>query len=524
MENDELHQALDTCALELAYEKSLHEHDITHESEEYRRLRVQLLLLELDKDDLHAQIAEDDDYFRRAEVDQDALKERINQMEARLEKAQGELRMKAREIETLKAELNSLHGVTMDSTKLLTEKLTLARELSSIRPELDHLRQQAASIEKIQAEKLSLQHQLGTLQVKLDMEKKSTQRILAREGKAHTKDADIESQLQALQAELMRERREKQKSELEARQASNAWEAQKMALESRLESLRNKFRSTKDSLKESQQELQNARSMAKPTFDERVTSVHAKPTSANHRKRTATQMLSESMIGTPGDAANERRNKRPSALPGDKSMFSTTPYLNRTASIAPESPPGVTFSGPDVDDTAKIAAPAQDGAMLNPRTSEASVLEEQRSDKLPALGISKTSKSNMKVARRQDKGEVAARLEKVAEEEQTENAEISISRRHVVSSASEDQSTLRGGEAKKKKRKFLGGLSSTFFDEENRETFKPGMGPRVFGSLSKTTLGGPKSRPILASSTSGHGFGAFSPLKRNIRPSATGGA
>lgn len=410
----------------------------------------------------------------------------------------------------------------MDSTKLLTEKLTLARELSNMRPELDHLRQQAASNETILAEKLSLQHQLGTLQVKLDTEKRSTQRSLAREGKAHTKDADIESQLQALQAELSRERREKQKSEREALQASNTWEAQKMALETRLELLKNKLRLTKDSLKETQQELQNARSMAKRAVDERATSTHSKPTAANQRKRTATQMLSESMIRTPGVAANERRNKRSSALPGDKSMFSITPYLNRTASVAPESPPEVTVSAPDVDDTAGTTAPAQNGAMLNTRTSEASVLEARRSNKVPALGIAKTSKSNMKIARGQDKGEVAVRLQKVAEEEQTEKGIISDGRRNLVGSTSEDQSTLRGGEAKKKQRKFLGGLSNTLFDEEDRETFKPGMGPRAFGSLSKGTLAGPKGRPLLASSASGHGFGAFSPLKRNVRPNAAG--
>lgn len=80
----------------------MHEHNIAHESEDFRRLRVQLLLLEFDNDDLHAQIAEDDDYFRRAEVDQHALKERSKQLESRLENAQGELRVKAREIETLK--------------------------------------------------------------------------------------------------------------------------------------------------------------------------------------------------------------------------------------------------------------------------------------------------------------------------------------------------------------------------------------------------------------------------------------
>lgn len=72
------------------------------ENEGYRRLCVQLLLLESDNNNLQAQIAEDDDYIRRVESDQDALRERSRQTEASLENAQGEVRIKAREIETLK--------------------------------------------------------------------------------------------------------------------------------------------------------------------------------------------------------------------------------------------------------------------------------------------------------------------------------------------------------------------------------------------------------------------------------------
>lgn len=405
---------------------------------------------------------------------------------------------------------------------MLTEKLTLARELSNMRPELDHLRQQAACNERILAERLSLQHQLGTLQMELDTEKNSTQRILAREGKARAEDANSESQLQALQVELSSERREKQKSEREAQQASSTWEAQRIALESRLELLKTKLRSTKDSLRETLQELQNARSTAKSTVHERADTARSKPTAANHRKRTATQMLSESMIGTPGDAANEKRNKRSSALPGDKSMFSITPYLNRTASVAPESPREVTVLIATADGTAGTADSAQHGAKLDARISEASVIEERRGTQVPALGVAKTSKSNVKVACRQDKGKVAAKLEKVAEEEQLENGEVSESCSNLVGSIAQDHPIMRGGGAKKKKRKFLGGLSDTLFDEEDRETFKPGLGGRAFGSLSKGTLVGPKNRPLLASSAAGHGFGAFSPLKRNVRPSTAG--
>lgn len=411
----------------------------------------------------------------------------------------------------------------MDSTKLLTEKLALARELSSLRPEVDHLRTQAASNEKLLAEKLSLEHQLGTLQVKLENERKSMQRILAREANARAEDADVDIQLQAIQAEVSRERREKQKAEREAQQASNTWEAQKIALESRLESLKHKLRTTKDSLKETQNELENARSMAKSTVDERAASTHRGTAAANPRKRTATRMLSDSMIGTPGDVANERRTKQSSALPGDKSTFSITPFLNRTASVAPESTPETTMPALDADNNAEAADHVQASGVSKTKISQAPAIEKQPSSNASALGISKTSKTNAKAARGQNKLRIAAKLEKVAEEEQDENAEAEGNCSKTVGPTAEDQSILRGGEARKKKRKFLGGLSNTLFDEEDRETFKTGQGGRTFGSLSKRTVAGPKSQPLLAaSSTSGNGFGAFSPLKRNIRPSAVG--
>ncbi|KAI4288525.1 MAG: hypothetical protein L6R35_002218 [Caloplaca aegaea] len=523
MDTHDLHQALNTCALELAYEKCLHQCKLIQENEAFRKSRVQLLLLESENKNLHMQIAEDGEFIRETESNYSALRARIRQTQLALDRAQGVLRIKVRDIETLKAELSSLHGVTMDSTKLLTEKLTLARELSNLRPEIDHLRRQAASNERLIAEKLSLEHQLGTSQLELEAEKKSMHRVLAREGKARVTDAEIESQLQVLQAELSGERRARQQSEREAQQASSIWEGYKTTLESRLESLKNKLKATKDSLDEAQRELQNARATAKPTVDTCSPTTYVKKVAANPRKRTATQVFADSMIGTPGDVPVERRRKLSSALPGDKSTFSITPYLNRTVSVAPESPTEFTILAPDGADVAEAADPAQDGVSTKNRTAKAPTIQRHQRSKAPALDTTKNRKSNLKAARDQGKPNLAARLEKVAEEEQGENGDALDSRGKAIELAVEDQSILRGGEAKKKKRKVLGSLSDALFDEEDRGTPKAGQGSRTLGSL----IGGfpvrSKSRPLLAaSSTSGNGFGAFSPLKRNIRASNIG--
>lgn len=402
----------------------------------------------------------------------------------------------------------------MDSTKLLTEKLTLARELSSLRPELDYLRSQVAPHQSLLAEKLSLEHRIETLQVQLDTEKKSMQHILAREGKAHAEDAEVQRQIDELRIDLNRERREKQKMERETQKASTTWEAQKMTLETRLDSLKNKMKTTKETLKETRQELQSARSVTQPTVAEQP--------AMQSRKRTATQMLSDTAIGTPGDAAHERRNKRSSTLPGDKSTFSTTPYLNRTASLAPKSPSRRMTPAHNMAKNVGESESVRRDVKSASESVSAPAGKQQQSKRTAGLVIAKISRTNMRAPHCEDKQQTAAKLENVAEEEHDENGQVLEMCSKTVDSLTEDPTILVGAEAKKKRKRFLGNLSKTLLDEDDGETNKRApAGSLSFSSLSKGTLAGPKSRPLLGvPSTSSNGFGAFSPLKRNIRSGA----
>ncbi|KAL8733176.1 MAG: hypothetical protein Q9181_003689 [Wetmoreana brouardii] len=475
MDIDELHEALDTCALDSAYEKCLHQHETVQGDERFRRLRIQLLVLEDENDHLHTQVADADDYIQRLEHGQNYVRGCVQKLGASLESAQGELRIKSREIETLKAEIGSLHGVTMDSTKLLTEKLAMARELSTLRPELDHLRSQAASNQSLLAEKLSLEHQTRTLQLELENEKRSMQRVLAKDGKARSEEAKFESQLQALQAELNRERHERQKSQRESQDASHTWETHRMTLESRLDSSRTKLRTTKDSLKEVQQELQNARSMAGSRAYECAAPKRGQNVGTNARKRTATQMLSDSMIGTPGDRVDDRRMKRMSTLPGDKSAFSITPYLNRTASAAPESPPEIVRQLHHAPDTAGASDLAQHVTRTARRKVSSVAVEKSPTDGPGTLGSRKNDKGNAKTASSRNKLKPASVLEQVAEEDDDERDDTQGSLSKPMPPTMGGDTTLGGNEAiKRKKRKLLGGgLGKTLFDEDDQETVKP---------------------------------------------------
>ncbi|KAL8673993.1 MAG: hypothetical protein Q9168_001578 [Polycauliona sp. 1 TL-2023] len=510
MDTDQIHQVLDTCALDLAYEKSLHQQYTIQEDERSRRLRVKLFLLECHNEDLQAQIVNDDDYVQEMERSQDALKARARKAEMSLEGTQGDLRIKSRELETLKAELRSLQGITMDSTKLLTEKLALARELSTLRPEVDHLRSQVSSNQTLLAQKLSLDHQVRTLEIQLETERNSTQRMVTKDVKARSEDAELESQLQSVQAELIRERREKQKFEREAQEASRMWEAQKESIESRLDSLRNKLRITKESLKQTQQEL----SVQSDLANERAPKNQDRITATKSRKRTAAQMLSDSVIGTPGDATDHRRAKRVSTLPGDKSAFSITPYLHRTTSVGPESPMPEDAVSVNLAGTSKLHGGTQSSVEAAAKDNQAASSETSNTRTKKTLGTSIAGKSNGNVAPSRDKLKPAARLEQVAEEE---NDEGQGKHSKATGLATGDYDTIVGGlEVKRQRRKLLGGFGKTLFDEDDRELSKSVPGATNFGALSKRGASGPKSRllPVVVSASE-HAFGTFSPLKRN---------
>jgi chromosome segregation ATPase len=95
-------QALNTRAQEIAYEKSLQQSEVVFHNEKTRQFRLQILLLENRNEDLHAQLSTDDECIEE-------LMNYCKEVEARLELAgdslqstQSDLRVKSREVETLK--------------------------------------------------------------------------------------------------------------------------------------------------------------------------------------------------------------------------------------------------------------------------------------------------------------------------------------------------------------------------------------------------------------------------------------
>lgn len=403
----------------------------------------------------------------------------------------------------------------MDSTKLLTEKLSLSREISALKPELDYLRSQAVSHQSTLTEKLNLQQQCTALQAELDSARRSAQRANAKEGRLQTEENKYKDQIDALNRELAAERKERQRIERESAQFAAESQAKNEVMVSRLDAFRTKLKSTKEQLKEAQENAKLAQITNNETHDFRRPEKPGPGPCGGLRKRKAGMIEPDTTVGTPGDAPAAKRGKRTSTLPGDKSMFSTTPFLNRTMSVAPESPNSDRAQSPIVSANEQAIPSARRVEIQRDPAPPATA--SGPGEQAPNMSTSnvKGRKSSLNPTRQTQapsrKPLVSTTLELVAEE--SDGQAIS---RETVGNA---KITI---EAKKKKRKLLGNnMSKTLFDEDGGEaaSLKRGIGgySRPMKALGRNTLGSGIGVVKLGVMEPTTGVGGFSPLKKDRR-------
>ena len=395
--------------------------------------------------------------------------------------------------------MNSLHGVTKDSTRLLTEKLTLSRELTSLKPELEHLRSQASTNQSLLSEKLSLQRQLSSLQVELANEKRNMEKILAKEDRQQAEDSRLGKQLENLKTELAKEKRERQNLEREAQKENGEWENTKTNLESRLDAFRNKLKTTKEQLKDSQAALQRAQVSASTAQKEPAKAAGANKIS---RKRGLAEVEADTMIGTPGILPPPKRGNRASTLPGDKSTFSITPFLNRTASVAPDNPPAntteecatsdVEATDPGLQEPKNLQQPSPSANAAKSKAAKKSGVNEPPGTSRARKGPNTDKPNPIRGPSRRTRSVLS--LAQVMEEENDENEAPKTS----------DNGFREGVEFKRKKHKILG---KTLFDEDDGEGLRDEKGSTL-GVIRGLRRGiGLKPAPGV--------FGAISPLKKD---------
>lgn len=432
---------------------------------------------------------------------------------------------------------------------LLTEKLALTRQVKILEAELkderlagtkqaiirntfdedamnEELAKYKTQVDKLKKELTKTKRDLETTQQDLD----KAQRDLETSEKADKADdsAHLEK-LRELKAELAKEKRERVKAEKQVVQAEAGVDSEKAVLEDKLNQFRVKLKSTKEKLKETEAELLEARDAA----------ANSNATKSNNpRKRPIAQVDPDAATGTPGNA-NAKRSKRAASVVGEKSSFSITPFLNRTANN-PINPAG----GRHQDDP--VASIEQENSPTGERQRVKRPAD--TTTKKNVLGPASPSKSNPKVAPApRQRAATKPKLAMVTEDQVLDESDENFQPRPPLSKTQHLKplkqtlkpkslssfSSFREGSAppqqiqqKTMKRKILAGGAKTIFDDDEESgalpfgtvNNRPG-GQRAFGGIVARPLGGfgmlgtKKKGPIMVAD----GDFQFSPLKRDRR-------
>ncbi|KAJ5150969.1 uncharacterized protein N7482_010221 [Penicillium canariense] len=508
--------SIKTARLEKQYEKAIADSARLLDTERDRVRRMEHLLLQFDRDALWSQLDQANERLLGFTRVQSEARLQLDEAFQEIDRLDQYVQASSSEIERLKEELATLHNTSRGYSTLLTEKLHLSRELSNLKSELERLQTQDSSQQAMVAEKHAMERQLNSLELQLENEKHSHERTRAKSSAQAAQITTLTCKIEELQSDVTREQRAKQQHERDGKQQNAGWEKERSVLEGKLETLRGQLRSTKDKLQEAQHDLQQRRSNIRGSEGD-----GAEPRSRMvplQRPGPSADPYGGVTIATPGAVRVQEKPKRQSALPGDKSAFSITPFLNRTGAA-----PRDTSMSSDVDEEEiEQAVKESHTSMRKPGgADDPSDPELSPSDSAgPTRALTKAKAGKTKPLARV--GPPAA--SKVAKESKQH---LSHPVRNIPLAEPEDQlhdGLAEQGPAKAKRRKLGSQRERNLFEDEDENEDIPDL--RKPGR--KLTLGAGRSSVLAAPLSSaasggdrlarGGGFGAavgFSPLKRD---------
>lgn len=375
--------------------------------------------------------------------------------------------------------------------------MALAREISSIRPEIEQLRAQQHANANFLSEKLALQRELQTIQVELENERRNVQKALSRDEGRNK----LESELDGYRSERVIEKGLREKLEREANKAKGQLELHNASNESKLEEYRAKLKSAKEQIKKTRAELDEARKA-----NERLSQIGQKLPPAGRGKRSFAHIDADATIGTPDGFPPK---KTAQLLLGERSGFGLTPFLKQSTKLLIETP-----TGKGGEEYAEPAEQAEDLAHPHVDVVPAKVKKVNKTQTSAAGTKRKQTKTN-KAVEQQKKVDL---LEDVNEED--EMLDAPADEPEIVT----QEEIQTKDPVPKKKRRMLGtGSGKTLFDDDNTPTGKVdsrgGLDDFKFATMPKKIVLAPKAATALgAKSKAGgalSGFGAFSPLKKD---------
>ncbi|PYH49899.1 uncharacterized protein BP01DRAFT_388037 [Aspergillus saccharolyticus JOP 1030-1] len=322
---------LHTLSLEREYDQTVTTTSHLLAQEARRVQRVDQLLLQFENENLQLQLDQARQEIGRVRSSELEILGRLNQLVQERDRIQQTVYVLGHEKESLSRELQSMSDTSVEMKSLMTEKMRLTKELAALQTEVQRLKAVESSSQALLAEKQALVRQVGSLEVELENERRAHERTRAASG---------ESELQQQQLQQQKEQQQQREQQLQKQQQQQAakWNAEKATLEDKIETLTKKLLATKDQLRKAQINNNNNSNITQPLpAGTSIVPVRWSREPSADRFAVAARINPELTIATPGavrakTADKEKRTAAAAAaaLPGEKSAFSITPFLNRT--------------------------------------------------------------------------------------------------------------------------------------------------------------------------------------------------
>lgn len=166
------------------------------------------------------------------------------------------------------------------------------------------------------------------LEVQLEDANRAHERTQTRDIQQDQEIARLSLQLEKVHKELAEEVKIKEQYERNGQQQRLEWTTQRNTLDTKIETLNKKLRSTKDQRQEASHAQHRQDNANITTYETNQSGPRPR---AIPLQRPTAQFNQDMAIATPGAVQTHEKAKRSkTALPGDKSAFSITPYLSRT--------------------------------------------------------------------------------------------------------------------------------------------------------------------------------------------------
>ncbi|KAL4947746.1 FtsJ-like methyltransferase-domain-containing protein [Aspergillus filifer] len=293
------------------------------ETERDRVHRMEQLLLRIENENLRLQMGHTSQKLIQAKETEANTRFQLDDATREIGRLQAVTQASHREMEDLRRELTSLNTIASDSQKLQAEKTRLSKEVSSIQSEVEKLRSDGFSANSVLAEKQAIARQLKALEVQLENEKRAHERALAKQAQQAEDNATLASKLEEAKRQLAQAQ---QRARYEMPPGGYAHT-------SRPSPIQGKSGATNLVAAEDRNQ-EGTPAQQQGVWNNTIIKVPVERPTGNHLPKLTNRPSSELTIATPGAVRAKGQPKKSSTLPGEKSAFSITPFLNRTTGLA----------------------------------------------------------------------------------------------------------------------------------------------------------------------------------------------